>query len=224
MNNVDTQQSTPEAALAASGVDGRSVRWEAHRGERRRELIRTARHAVHQLGADASMEDIATAAGTSKSVFYRYFGDKAGLQRAVGEMAIAHLQQKVLAAAQTAGTPRQGLFNMVDAYLQMAQTSPNVYAFATASHAGDAAVGPASGPLGHFFDAVATMMADTIRTHVGTAGPHLLGYWPTAALGLVRSAGELWLAAPEGPGKPDHTVLAEQITSWLFAGIAPDMA
>ena len=63
---------SPAAAGAGSGaVDGRASRWQSHREERRRELIKSARRAVHRLGSDASMEDIAAAAGTSKSVFYR---------------------------------------------------------------------------------------------------------------------------------------------------------
>ncbi|MEO6530290.1 MAG: hypothetical protein ABIN10_02735 [Specibacter sp.] len=40
-------------------VDGRSARWDVHREERRRALIKAARRAIHHLGADASMEDIA---------------------------------------------------------------------------------------------------------------------------------------------------------------------
>ena len=62
-------------------MDGRSARWESHREERRRSLIKDSRSAVHRLGAAAPMEDIAAAAGTSKSVFYRYFGEKAGFSR-----------------------------------------------------------------------------------------------------------------------------------------------
>lgn len=73
-------QSDPAGSgpAASAAVDGRASRWQSHREERRRELIKSARKAVHALGSEASMEDIAAAAGTSKSVFYRYFGDKAG--------------------------------------------------------------------------------------------------------------------------------------------------
>jgi hypothetical protein len=54
-----------------AAADGRSSRWELHRAERRRQLIKAARRAVTALGPGASMEDIAAAADTSKSVYYR---------------------------------------------------------------------------------------------------------------------------------------------------------
>lgn len=159
------------------------------------------------------MEDIAAKAGTSKSVFYRYFGDKAGLQQAVGRVVIGAMQASIIQARQTARTPREGLTNMVTAYLEMAQTSPNVYTFVTAPNGGD------SGELSSFFDSVITMVAEPLRDVLGDAESPLLGYWPTAAIGLVRNAGELWLKTPASPSKPDHAAMAAQISTWLFEGV-----
>ncbi|WP_209753492.1 MULTISPECIES: TetR/AcrR family transcriptional regulator [unclassified Arthrobacter] len=208
-------------------MDGRAARWQSHREERRRELIKSARKAVHALGSDASMEDIAAAAGTSKSVFYRYFGDKAGLQQAVGEVVISQMQRRIHEAAKGAQTPREGLLAMVSAYLQMAETSPNVYTFVTTYSAGESgtAIGgmAATGALGHFFEEVRDMIARPMRAHLGTGKEAVIGYWPTAAIGLVRNAGEQWLAAPESPGKPDQETMARQITAWLCVGIAPEL-
>jgi AcrR family transcriptional regulator len=215
----------PEPDAAAS-PDGRSSRWQSHREERRRELIKQARRAVHQLGSDASMEDIAAAANTSKSVFYRYFGDKAGLQQAVGEVVLNQMQRRIQEAIQGAQTPREGLFAMVSAYLQMAETSPSVYSFVTRSAAAEGAdaPGPVSGALGHFFDAVADMIASPMRTHLRNGQDAVIGYWPKAAIGLVRNAGEQWLSTPDSPAKPGQEAMAGQITAWLCVGIAPELS
>ncbi|MBP3043160.1 TetR/AcrR family transcriptional regulator [Arthrobacter jiangjiafuii] len=219
--------------------DGRSLRWEAHRTERRHELIKAARRAVHALGAGASMEEIAAASGTSKSVYYRYFGDKAGLQQAMGDLVLTQMQERILAAGRTAESPRAGMQAMVSAYLQMAQTSPQVYAFVTGRSAGEAAGNAEprfAESLSHFLDAITAMMARAMRAYLDTespaesaadspAGPDAprlgaaAGFWPTAALGMVRAAGERWLAAEPGPGKPTEEQMTRQLTTWLFDGI-----
>lgn len=223
MNTLEVRQAVPAPvpAPADAPVDGRSARWEAHREERRRVLIKAARRAIHRLGFDASMEDIATRAGTSKSVFYRYFGDKAGLRQAVGKVVIGQMQDTIVAAGRTARTPREGLVNMVAAYLQMAETSPNVYTFVTSPF--DAGPLP-EGELTGFFDAVTAMISEPLRDLLGDPDSPLLGYWPTAAIGLVRTAGELWLKTPASAAKPDHAAMAEQIAAWLFDGVAQQVS
>ncbi|WP_285318096.1 TetR/AcrR family transcriptional regulator [Pseudarthrobacter sp. lyk4-40-TYG-27] len=217
---------TVELPPAASS-DGRSARWQSHREERRRELIKQARRAVHALGSDASMEEIATAAGTSKSVFYRYFGDKAGLQQAVGEVVLSQMQNRIKEAAQSAVTPREGLLAMVSAYLQMADTSPSVYAFVTsytpAEPTEPTSPATSTGALGHFFDAIADMIAAPMRSHLGDVGETVIGFWPRAAIGLVRNAGEQWLNTPDSPAKPSQEAMARHITAWLCVGIAPEL-
>lgn len=174
------------------------------------------------------MEDIAAAADTSKSVYYRYFGDKTGLQRAMAEVVIGQMQQKVLEAAKAAATPREGLYSMVLAYLQMAQTSPNVYAFVTRVGIAEssAAEDGAQDTLAHFLAAVTGMLSRPMRAYLLSpdrpVGPDDAApeYWPAAAIGMVRAAGEHWLSSPDGPDKPCEEQMARHITGWLFDGIS----
>src|SRR3954449_4919848 len=65
--------------------DGRDTRWPEHRLTRRAELVEATLRAVRRHGAGVGMDEIATEAGTSKTVLYRHFGDKAGLYLAVVE-------------------------------------------------------------------------------------------------------------------------------------------
>jgi hypothetical protein len=137
------------------------------------------------------------------------------------------MQRRIHEAAQGAQTPREGLLAMVSAYLQMAETSPNVYAFVTTYSAGEPGTASggivAAGALGHFFDEVRDMIARPMRAHLGAGKEAVIGFWPTAAIGLVRNAGEQWLGTPKSPGKPDQETMARQITAWLCDGIAPEL-
>ena len=166
------------------------------------------------------MEEIATEAGTSKSIVYRYFTDKTALQVAVGEAVVTQMHAALDEAVSTASTPREGLRSMIEAYLEMVEGSPNVYWFVTrpTSEA-------ASAPLGHFLDAVAGLIARPLVAALtadrgrGAARPPVHpDLWATGAVGFVRGAGEWWLNHRDEADALTRPELAERVTAWLWAG------
>lgn len=207
----------------AINPDGRNTRWDQHRRERRDELIKSARAAVHDLGASASMDEIAAHAGTSKSVFYRYFGDKNGLQRAVGEKAIEFVATELMRAARGKDNPLEALQTMITIYLELAESSPNVYTFSTES----------GGETAEFFTGITDVMSTIHERFVVESQPEhresmaarvSATYWSTAAIGFIRHAGEQWLTEPPHEAHPTAPQLARYITRWLVQGFQPPRA
>ncbi|MGO1287960.1 MAG: TetR/AcrR family transcriptional regulator, partial [Cellulosimicrobium funkei] len=126
---ADARPVTRGRVQPAAAVDGRSTRWDEHRAARRAELIRAASKAVHRGGPGVSMDEIAAASGTSKSIIYRYFDDKTGLQVALGSAVVGQMHDALTQAAEAAETPKRALRAMVGVYLEMIESSPNVYYF-----------------------------------------------------------------------------------------------
>jgi len=224
----------PPPAQDVYAADGRSTRWADHREARRAELVRIARRTVHHKGPDVSMEEIATAAGTSKSIVYRYFADKTGLQIAVAEAVVLQIQGALEGVLRVAPTPREGLRAMVAVYLEMIESSPNVYAFVTRNGSVES-----GGPLGHFLDSVTALVAapfarglteeaadgrrlarrpEAEPDDATSARIALAESWAAGAVGFVRGAGEWWLAHRDQPGSPDREDITAQVAAWLWAG------
>ncbi|MDQ2624335.1 MAG: TetR/AcrR family transcriptional regulator, partial [Actinomycetota bacterium] len=186
-------------------ADGRSTRWADHRAQRRTELAQVARRVVHHRGADVSMDEIAAEAGTSKSIVYRYFEDKTGLQIAVAELVISDISAALDAAVSAADTPRAGLRAMIGVYLEMVEHSPNVYFFVTRPLGEDA-----SGEVGHFIEAITRLVAapfarvlsgtsgDGAAPPLTTAQADVVAAWAAGAVGFVRGVGEWWLTGGDG--------------------------
>ena len=199
-------------------VDGRNSRWQRHRAQRRLELITAARDAVAANGAAISMEEIATACGTSKSVFYRYFKDKAGVQAAVGEYFVTRMRRRMVAAASGADTFAAMIHALVSEFLRSVAGSGEVYRFVvTAPDEQDSTIE-------RFVDSVRDLLVEQhVRRHGGQDLPvGVLQCWAASTVGMVRGAGEAWLAQGDTPGKPDRHTMSRIITTWAVEGLRPE--
>lgn len=179
--------------------DGRALRWDAHRKERRRELLRMVRHSVADLGPDASMDQICEATGTSKTVLYRYFGDRAGLVDDMGQWAMKVITQQLDRAATPDMSPREALTHMIAAFVDLASSRPHVYRFC------DRGVTHQTGQQ-TFFDSTAQLLC--ARMNFTQPEQYM---WARGALGFVRACTDEWLTKPTDP----HT-FATHLSTWLW--------
>lgn len=177
-------------------MDGRDARWAEHRSSRRAELVRAARRAVHHRGPDLSMDDLAAEIGTSKSIIYRYFSDKSGLQGAVGAAVIEDLRAALGEVGERVTRPRDRIAAMVDVYLGIVESSAGVYAFVTQPEA-TATAGALRGFVAEIEDIVAEALLPVLRHGGGTAPEDraLAALWGAGVVGHVRSVAERWIAA-----------------------------
>lgn len=216
------------------GPDGRSSRWDEHRLARRDELVDATLKAIRLHGAGVGMDDIAATAGTSKTVVYRHFSDRAGLYTAVAERVDATIIRGLTRAADGAGgaggplRARSVIHQAVAAYLELVEEDPEVYRFIV-----NAPIVPTGEPSGRD---VAAGMTDRISAHV--AGLVEAGLtdrargvaplspvraqrlWGVALVGMVRASADAWLAAGGAASGTTREALAEDLATLAWDGLS----
>jgi AcrR family transcriptional regulator len=185
-----------KAESTQAAPDGRRERWQAHREARRGELIAAVIAVVAERGPGVGMDDIASASGIAKPVFYRYFSDKSDLFLAAGRTVAESVVAQTKAAIDQARSPRAKLEAGIAAYVASIEANPGLYRFAAAR--------PATGrsPGGDLLDDYASIVGlhavrvigEFLRAagmDSGAADP-----WGFGIVGLVRSATDRWLEHP----------------------------
>lgn len=219
---------TAPAAAPPSPADGRSTRWEAHRRARREELVQAALRAITQHGPGVGVDEIAAAAGTSKTALYRHFADKEQLYLAVAERVSRRILRDLAAAAAQHERPRAALGAVIGTYLRLVEHDPDVYWFVTRG-AGSmsraaSAPGGAADPLAGLTQAVSAEFARAITRQLRAAGLDAATAepWGHGLVGMVRAAADHWMSAPvpaDGRRTPAD-VLAGQLTALAWGGLS----
>lgn len=170
-------------------------RQERHeqRAQRRESLLDAAVEAVRSRGAAVSMEELAAAAGVTKPILYRHFGDRSGLVVAVAERfstsLLADLQQ---ALAQPVESPKDTLVAAIDAFLRFLENDPEMYRFLVQRATSDSA---AHSALEGFLRRVGREVAVVLGERLAAAGADAGGAEPLAhgIVGFVYGAGDWWI-------------------------------
>ncbi len=204
-------------------TDGRDTRWAQHRADRRRELVSHTLRAIRVHGPGVGMDDIAARAGTSKTVIYRHFGDRAGLHAAVVESVHAYIHDGLTAALQLTDPADLGRMagDLADAYLGLVERDPHIYRFVLNPPAADASA--PSDPARPLTDVIGRHVSEAIADHLGRTGqdPASAAIWGHGLVGFVRAAADQWMATD--PRAPRDTVVA-QISALFTPGFAGALA
>ncbi|WP_067428721.1 TetR/AcrR family transcriptional regulator [Nocardioides jensenii] len=171
-------------------TDGRTTRWDDHRDQRRTEFVNAAVAAIDRHGPDAGIAEIATEAGVSKPVLYRYFADKAELHAEVGAWGARQVLDRVIPELLTGAPIRDKVEHAVDAYLATIAEHPQVFLLLV-RHRADGADPLADGKQ-RIATTFARILGDTLRgLGVDSAGAEP---WSHGLVGLGLSTGEWWLS------------------------------
>ena len=183
-------------------VDGRRARWSEHRASRRTELLEAVIATVRARGPAIDMDDVRAVAGINKSVFYRYFDDKADLYLAVGLEVAERISSAVVASVEGHEDPRSMLSAGIGAFLRCVEDDPDLYRFAVNRPVTQQVVRDHTTVVGEH---MSRLIGDLLRQaglDAGVAEP-----WAFAMVGAVRTAAERWLE--------QRTMTAEALAGYL---------
>jgi AcrR family transcriptional regulator len=197
--------------------DGRSARWDAHREERRGELVEAAVIAIETHGRGAGITEIAAIAGVSKPVLYRYFTDKRDLMTAVGNWAAEQIINAIWLALDTDEPIRTRVQDACNAYLELIKNHQELFFLVLENRTGEADVATA-------VDTIATGMTLMLNDDLYALGQDSSAAepWAHALIGIGTSMGSWWLQR----GTMSREVMGQHMSTFIwhaFEGAAREL-
>lgn len=173
--------------------------------QRRREIVDAAVAAVRKVGHEASMVDIASEAGITKSVLYDHFDSKEALQGAVVERYGERLGQIFARGVDADRTPAALLRDSLQAFVAFVERDPEVFRFVSRG-------------ANDMLDESAPVFAALIGHSLRRAGHDSGGaeVFAHAMLGATFAATERWVARPT-MGRADFV---DYLLAVLWDGLA----
>jgi len=168
------------------------------------------------------MDEIAAQAGTSKTVIYRHFGDRAGLYAAVVASVHDFIHHGLEAALVLTDPEDLSVVarDLADAYLSLVERDPEIYRFVLATPT-DAA--SSVDPYGGLPELMGDHLSRAIAAHLHRSGkdPSCAPTWGHGLVGFIRAAADQWMAAE--PREPKAVVLA-RLDAFFTPALATGLA
>lgn len=162
-------------------------------------LLDAAEQLIREQGPSVSLAAIAAAAGVTKPILYREVGDKDVLVNALAQRLSERMAAASMQLVAAARTPREGLRNLVTAYLDFAARERYLYLFVTAGGTGDDRVQQSL----LLADSAAQQFAAPIAAYreAHNADPAVATVWSYGLLGALHYVTPV-VAAGTHPGYP----------------------
>ena len=198
-------------------VDGRTTRWARHNATRRRELVEATLRAVRTHGHGVGMDEIAAEAGTSKTVFYRHFGDRNGLYEAVVESVHAFIWGNLSDVWNQRRSPRELVERLADAYLGVVEADGEIYRFVT-NRPGDSP-DPVLGITNRIGDQVSATIAGWLSDQ--GLDPSPANTWGHGLVGFIWAVADRWILTDLRRPRPDIVAFIGDLFTPAFTAQTP---
>ena len=169
------------------------------------------------------MEEIAARAGTSKTVIYRHFGDRAGLYAAVVANVHDYIHNGLEAALQLSNPSNLPVLahDLADAYLSLVERDPEIYRFVLSPPTSDAAA--RVDPYGGLLEIMGDHISSAIANHLVRNGlpSTAAATWGNGLVGFIRAVADNWVAT--GQIKSRAQLVAE-IDAFFIPALADRLA
>jgi AcrR family transcriptional regulator len=183
------------------------------KAERRAELLDAATEVIRQRGPDASMNELAAAAGITKPILYSHFGDKAGLVTALADRAVEELNQTLAVGLATGGTARDRMRATIDAFVGYIEREPQMYRFLVRGALGSDTGVDELELVARIANQITVVLGAALRAAGADSGPAEL--WAYAIVGAAFFGAEWWLSRPVLA----RTALVDDLTRILWDGL-----
>ncbi len=210
------------AGTGGRGTEGRQARSDRHHLVRRQHILDAALDVLEEVGpgVEVRVQQVAVAAGLSRTVVYRHFDDRADLDGAVRERIVEQIRGEVVPVLSLDGTPLDIVRRIVAAYVGWAVAHPALHRFAEQGppHGGGSHLEAAIAQIARQVEDLFSMAVQVLGVRLDEDDRQALDPLVFAMVGAVFTAVRRWMTrAVREPAAP---ALVDRLSEAIFHQIA----
>lgn len=161
------------------------------------------------------MDEIAASAETSKTVYYRHFGDRTGLYRAVVEWVHNFIWESLPLGERGTVEPRDLVRRLADVYLSLVEKDPHIYQFVITRPGGET---PLDDPVASITTRIGDEVSEHFRAWLVDSGldPDPANIWGHGVVGFTYAAADRWILTSLRRPRADVVAYIDQLFTPAF--------